>query len=166
MVSVGGGWKCWLELFGILTDLSYDAVLCTCVCVCACARNLGLWDWYLCHSQLISGYLRDVPTLICHHHWHFWIWDNKRIVVLAFTEFAVGITAPSIKWVEFSLLPDLHDYSVVPEVENMHFLNTQLKFPYKHVLKHIMVISEIWASVRSRLMNWVSITYLCCLFAC
>lgn len=40
------------------------------VFVCVSAHT-GLWDWYQCHSQLISGYLQDVATLICHHHWHF-----------------------------------------------------------------------------------------------
>lgn len=70
MKSFGRGAACWLELPGSLTDSLYDAgaecLFCECVLVCVCLC-FGFIDWYQCHSQLISGYLQDVVTLIFRH---------------------------------------------------------------------------------------------------
>ena len=79
MESVGEGGECWLELHWQPDRLvvrccdGVCALVCTFVCGGVRVRlygSVGLWEWYQCHSQLISGYLEDVATLICHHHRH------------------------------------------------------------------------------------------------
>lgn len=62
----------WISA-GSLTDLLYDAgtgSAFVCSLVRACTSAWGSRGQYQCYSQLISGYLQDVATLICYHRRH------------------------------------------------------------------------------------------------